>query len=297
MNKDLKISCFGEVLWDVFPEGEKIGGAPLNVAIRLNSLGVDTSMISSVGHDELGEKIIKYLKEIGVKTCCIEVQSEYPTGTVQVNLDDTGSASYDIKYPVAWDKIPINSAMIENVEDSDAFIYGSLVCRDQLSKKTLFDLIPKANFKVLDVNLRQQYYKKDLLLELIHSADFIKFNDDELYEIAAMMGSSFNSLEQNLKFIQSKIRATSICVTKGRHGALLWHKKNYYYNSGFKIKVKDTVGAGDSFLAALLVKLLNGHNPQDALDYACGIGAMVAGESGANPIFEEDQIRDFVYNK
>src|SRR5690606_15804464 len=116
---------------------------------------------------------------------------------------------------------------------SDAFIFGSLVCRDQISRQTLFQLIPKAKYKVLDVNLRQNYYSKDLLLELIQSSNFIKFNDDELFEIAAMMGSTYNSLEQNLGYIISKVSATSICATKGRYGALLVHQEHYYYNSGY----------------------------------------------------------------
>ena len=297
MDKNLKITCFGEVLWDVFPSGEKIGGAPLNVAIRLQSMGVQTGMISCVGRDTRGEKLKEYLSELGLDASNIEELTAYSTGIVQVTLDSSGSATYDIKYPVAWDKIPLTTAMIDAVKASDAFIYGSLVCRDQISKDTLVNLIPKSKYKVLDVNLREGYYTQDLLLELVQSADFIKFNDDELFEIAALMGSTYNSLEQNLEYIKSKVHASTICVTKGRHGALLVHMDNYYYNSGYKIAVKDTVGAGDSFLATLLIKLLREENPQHALDYACGIGAMVAAESGANPVFEQAQIDVFIYGK
>ncbi|WP_417361433.1 carbohydrate kinase family protein [Galbibacter sp.] len=294
MDDNLKITCYGEVLWDVFPTGEKIGGAPLNVAIRLQSMGVNTGMISCVGNDVRGQKITDYLRGLKLNTSCLEIHPDFPTGIVQVTLDKTGSATYDIKYPVAWDKISLTPNMVQAVESSDAFIYGSLVCRDPQSKYTLFELIPKSSFKVLDVNLRQGYYSQDLLLELIQSADFIKFNDDELFEIAQMMGSTFNSLEQNLEYIKSKVGASSICVTKGRHGALLVHNDKYYYNSGYKITVKDTVGAGDSFLATLLVKLLRNEDTQRALDFACGIGAMVAAESGANPVFEQSQIDEFI---
>lgn len=297
MDENLKITCFGEVLWDVFPSGAKIGGAPLNVAIRLQSMGVKTSMISCVASDNLGEKIIAHLKTLGINTANIQVQSEYRTGEVQVVLDSSGSATYEIKYPVAWDKIPLTNTMIGSVKASDAFIFGSLVCRDHVSRETLFQLIPHAKYKVLDVNLRQNYYNKELLLELIQRADFIKFNDDELFEIAEMMGSKYNSLEQNLAFLKSKINATSICVTKGRHGALLVHNERYYYNSGYKIAVKDTVGSGDSFLASLLVKLLSRQSPQQALDYACGIGALVAGESGANPSFSDAKINEYIYGR
>ena len=217
MDKNLKITCFGEVLWDVFPSGEKIGGAPLNVAIRLQSMEVRTGMISSVGRDTRGEKIKEYLNALSINTANIQELNEYPTGVVQVTLDASGSATYEIKFPVAWDKIPLTTMMIDEVKESDAFIYGSLVCRDQISKDTLVNLISKSKYRVLDVNLRQGYYTQDLLLELVQSADFIKFNDDELFEIAALMGSTYNSLEQNLEYIKSKVHASTICVTKGRH--------------------------------------------------------------------------------
>ncbi|MDG3581104.1 carbohydrate kinase family protein [Galbibacter pacificus] len=297
MKNDLKITCFGEVLWDVFPDGEKIGGAPLNVALRLQSFGVQTTMISSVGKDIRGKEIITYLNSVGINTNCIAVSAEFPTGVVNVNLDENGSASYEIKYPVAWDKIPLSSSMLQSVTQADAFIYGSLVCRDSESRKSLINLLSKSKYNILDVNLRQGYYSHEILIELMKSADFIKFNDDELFEIGAMMGSPYNSLEQNLEYIKSWVKATSFCVTKGRHGALLFHKEKYYYNSGYKINVKDTVGAGDSFLASLLTKLLEGENPQRALDFACGIGALVAAESGANPILKETRINNFINGK
>lgn len=294
MNQNLKITCFGEVLWDVFEDEERIGGAPLNVAIRLNSFGVEANIISCVATDRRGTKIIDYLSGIGIHTSNIYVQSKYPTGIVQVSLNQSRSATYKIKYPVAWDKIPLTSKMMDTVKECDALIYGSLACRGPRSRATLLALISHAKYKVLDVNLRQNFYDKDFLMTLIQGADFIKFNDDELYEITAMMGSTYNSLDQNLDYLKSKINASSICITKGKHGALLWHKDHYYYNSGYKVVVKDTVGAGDSFLASLLVKLLTETTPEQALDYACGIGAMVAGERGANPVFSPRQIHTFL---
>ncbi|EIJ37475.1 sugar kinase, ribokinase [Galbibacter orientalis DSM 19592] len=297
MDRSLKITCFGEVLWDVFPGSEKVGGAPLNVALRLQSLGADTTMISSVGKDVLGEKIVAYLNSAGINTNSIVVSAELPTGIVDVKLDKSGSASYKIKHPAAWDKIPLSPSMLVSVKQADAFIYGSLICRDTQSRATLMHLLPKSKYKVLDVNLRKGYYNQEVLLELIKSADFIKFNDDELFEIGTMMGSPYNSLEQNLEYIRSQIKATSFCVTKGRHGALLLYKGTYYYNSGYKITVKDTVGAGDSFLASLIIKLLKEENPQHALDFACGIGALVAAQSGANPVLKETQVNNFIYGK
>jgi len=158
----------------------------------------------------------------------------------------------------------------------------------------LFKLIKKAKFRVLDFNLRPPHYSKELLMSLIGHAEFIKFNDDELFEIAALLGSKYNSLEQNLHFIAGKSNATSICVTKGRHGAVFLHNKKLYYNSGYKVQVKDTVGAGDSFLATLIAKLLHGKEPQQALDQACAMGALVAGQEGANPVITGEMLQSFI---
>lgn len=294
MDKNIKAVCFGEVLWDIFPDKERIGGAPLNVASRLSGFGVRTEMISKVGSDEKGDAIISYLQSKNIETENIEKDADYPTGVVNVTLSDSGSATYEIAYPSAWDKIELSKGMIKSVETADAFIFGSLVCRDEVSKYTLLKLLPHAKLKVFDINLRQPHYEKNVLAELMQCADFIKFNDDELFEIAAIFGSRYNSLEQNINFIAEKCSIKSICVTKGRHGAVLLQNEKLYYNSGFKIKVKDTVGAGDSFLACLLAKLLNGEKPQLALDCACAVGAMVAGCEGANPSITEKRIKDFM---
>jgi fructokinase len=291
----LKAVCFGEVLWDVFPDGEeRIGGAPLNVASRLSASGIEVKMISKVGTDEKGEKVISYLKENGVDTSLIQVDPEYPTGLVVVTLDDQGSAFYDIAYPSAWDKIETHSEIKEAIKNVDAFIYGSLVCRDEISRNTLFSLLEEDCYKVFDVNLRPPHYQTAILEHLIHKADFIKFNDDELYEIAGELGSPYNSLEQNLHFIAEKTGTTTICVTKGRHGAVVLRDEKLFYNSGYQIKVKDTVGAGDSFLASLISGLLKKEDPQKALDYACAIGALVAGREGANPELKEKEVREFM---
>ena len=294
MSKNIKAVCFGEILYDVFPDMERIGGAPLNVASRLSSLGIDTEMISKVGVDERGEELLAYLNQHKIETGNILKDEQRPTGMVNVSLSPSGSASYVIKYPAAWDKIELTESMENSVQHADAFIFGSLVCRDEVSRHTLFTLIPKAKYRVLDFNLRPPHYSADLITELIQNAEFIKFNDDELFEIAKIMGSKYNSLEQNLLFMAVKSNAETICVTKGRHGAVLMHDKKLYYNSGYQINVKDTVGAGDSFLATLLAKLLQNEKPQKALDTACAVGALVAAKEGANPEISENLLSMFM---
>ena len=294
ITKKIKAVCFGEILYDVFPTKERIGGAPLNVASRLSSMGIETQMISKVGVDERGDALLRYLNSRNIEAGNIFKDKKYSTGIVNVSLSSNGSATYKIKYPSAWDKIEFNDGMLESVSNADVLIYGSLVCRDEISRGTLFKLIKKAKFRVLDFNLRPPYYSKELLVSLMGHADFIKFNDDELFEIAELLGSKYNSLEQNLFFIAKKSNAISICVTKGRHGAVMMHKKKLYYNSGYKVKVKDTVGAGDSFLATLIAKLLQREQPQDSLDQACAMGALVAGKEGANPVIREEVLPSFM---
>ena len=291
----IKAVCFGEVLWDIFPDKARIGGAPLNVASRLSATGIKTEIISRIGTDQKGKEILAYLKSNNVGTENIETDATYPTGMVKVTLSSSGSATYEITYPSAWDKIEVSGSSMNSVKKADVFIFGSLVCRDEISRNTLFHLLETAKYKVFDINLRPPHYQKEALQQLMQKADFIKFNDEELFEIAAMFGSLFNSLEQNLLFISEKTNTKSICVTKGSHGAVLLSEGKLYYNSGYKIKVKDTVGAGDSFLASLIAKLFTKENPQKALDYACAVGALVAGSEGANPKLEVEEINKFMF--
>jgi fructokinase len=226
----IKAVCFGEILWDVFPDKARIGGAPLNVASRLSATGIDTEIISRIGTDQKGKDIIDYLKNNNVRIENIQSDPLLPSGMVNVTLSSSGSASYEIAYPSAWDKIEVSESSRNSVTKADVFIFGSLVCRDKISRNILFDLLELANYKVFDINLRPPHYQKEALQKLIQKADFIKFNDEELFEIATMLGSPFNSLEQNLSFISEKTNTKSICVTKGSHGAVLLSEGKLYYN-------------------------------------------------------------------
>ena len=293
-NQKISVVCFGEVLFDVFPTHKKIGGAPLNVAIRLASLGIQSQIISRIGDDEIGKELLQYIKDHKVNSNSIQIDKGLKTGEVIVQLNDKGSASYTINYPAAWDKIIETSEDEIIVKKADALVFGSLVCRDSVSQNTLFELINYAKYTVFDVNLRAPFYTKELLNHLMHEADFIKFNDDEIYEISEYLQSPFHSLEQNILFIAEHTNTKHICVTKGSHGAVLYYNNQFYYNSGYKIKVADTVGAGDSFLAGLLSKLLAKEDPQNAIDFACAIGALVAQKEGANPKINESTIDSFM---
>ena len=288
--RSLKAVAFGEVLWDVFSDQKKIGGAPLNVALRMKSLGAEVTMISSVGNDQDGQEIINWVKNSGLDTDTIMQSEDFPTGLVKVTLDKQGSASYEIAYPSAWDKIVLDDKARDSVAAADVLIYGSLVGRDEISRNALVGLLAMDVYKVFDVNLRKPHYSYEILEQFMKPADCIKFNDDEIIEIAAALQSPFKSLEENMQFIAEKTNTASICVTKGKDGALLLWKGKVYNNAGYPVEVADTVGAGDSFLASLITLLLTGKAPQEALDYACAIGALVAQSHGANPEIASSEI-------
>ncbi|WP_281225089.1 carbohydrate kinase family protein [Flavobacterium aquiphilum] len=294
MDRKLKGVCFGEILFDVFIERKKIGGAPLNVASRLSSLGGDITVISGVGNDADGKILMDYLKNQNINTEAIQVNNGYSTGLVNVILDEKGNASYDIHYPSAWDKIELSAKNISLVKNADFFVYGSLSTRDSVSENTLKQFLSVANYKVFDANLRSPYYDIGKILDLAFEADLLKLNDDELDEIYFYLNADKKSLEQKIEFIAQKTNAKTVCVTLGAHGAILFFENKFYRNFGFKVNVMDTVGSGDSFLAALIINLLGKNNPQYAIDFSCAVGSIVAQSEGANPTITQLEINELL---
>ncbi|MCM4155470.1 carbohydrate kinase [Gramella sp. AN32] len=290
-----KVVCFGEVLWDLLPSGKEIGGAPLNVALRLNSLNISTTIISRVGNDEHGRKLVEYLESKGLNSL-IQEDSIYNTGLVDVKINDSGNASYEIQYPAAWDHIEYENSAIKTVSSADVFIYGSLACRNEKSASTLFKLLKKAKYKVFDLNLRKPYYKVEILLKLMEEADLIKVNEEELNEICELLGERQLSIAENMKFLSRKTNTGHLCVTRGACGVILLHKDNFYHNTGHYIKVKDSIGAGDSFLAGYISNLIKGQEPNIALDYACAIGSIVATKKGANSEVTMEEVNTLMWH-
>lgn len=277
------VICFGEVLWDVLPTHRIAGGAPMNVAIRLQSLGITTKMISKTGNDEPGRELRSLLKSKNVDTTLVLTDEQLPTGEVLVQLDAQGIATYDIVYPSAWDKIELTNENLSAIKQADALVFGSLACRDNVSKHTLLSLIESAAFKVFDVNLRAPFYDFVSIEFLMQQSDFIKLNDEELLIVAKAFGSDSNEIEENVRFLADKTNTNTICITKGKDGATLFVNNQFYSNKGYKVKVEDTIGAGDSFLATLLSQMLDSNDYHKALAHACAVGALVASKKGANP--------------
>ncbi|WKK66978.1 carbohydrate kinase family protein [Lutimonas zeaxanthinifaciens] len=288
------IVCFGETLWDVFPDGKRIGGAPLNVASRLSSLGLKVGLISSVGKDRLGKKIKTYLQEKGISSNCLQSHPDLPTGTVTVSLDTNGSATYKINSPVAWDRINEDPKAVQIVKTSSIFIYGSLSSRDPVSFNTLTKLLNKATFKAFDLNLRPPHYSKETLEKLLRQADLLKINDEELDVLCGWYEIDKLPVEEQLQKISEMTSTPAICLTLGAKGAILLSEGSIFKCLGFKVEIADTVGAGDSFLAGLVYQLLNNTPKLKALRFACALGALVASKKGANARVHPDEIESLL---
>lgn len=289
-----KIVCFGETLWDIFPDKKVIGGAPLNVALRMYSLGAQVSVISKIGNDPDGSKLINFLKEQGIGIGSIQIDPKLDTGNVQVHLDQNNTASYTITSPVAWDEIQIKQNDIDAITRADAFIFGSLSARSITSETTLNHYLSEAKFKVFDANLRTPFYKLDVVVGLMHQADFIKLNDEELEEIVNYMNLTESSTEQQIRHLSEKTSSNHICVTLGADGAIFYSDGEIFKNPGYQVIVKDTVGAGDSFLASMIFHMLQGSAPQKALNYSCAMGSLVASKSGANALVSGLEIEQLI---
>jgi len=283
MNEAANFLCFGEVLFDVLPDKRVVGGASLNVAIWLHRLGNRVKMLSAVGEDGLGKELLSFISNQGLDTTLIEAHKTLPTSTVNVKLTTEGIATYTIEQPVAWDEISLSDTVRKISDCATYLIYNSLTVRSKTSRNTLFRLLESKAYKVLDVNLRPPHYDRETLIKLMQAADFIKFNEEEILEIAAYFKPGVQGLREAVLLVSEQTKTNTICVTLGGDGVLLYKDKKFYSFGGFKVTVKDTIGAGDSFLAALLSQLHQQAPVEKALRYACALGALVASKEGAVP--------------
>jgi fructokinase len=281
-----KIICYGEVLWDMLPTGKLAGGAPMNVAYHLNALGVESSIISRVGNDDLGVELTNFLTEKAVFTDFIQTDADLPTGVVDVTLDKKGSPSYSIVQPVAWDNVQNTEGSLRAVAEADAFVFGSLICRSEVSKRTLFDLLSVAKCPVFDVNLRPPFYDKATIETLLQQTEIVKMNEEELAIISHWYNDETGFINQ-IEALQAHFDIKTLIVSHGSKGAYCFENKTLYVQKAFEITVKDTIGSGDAFLAGFLSEKLKGSDPQICLKKACAMGAYVATKAGATPEITE----------
>ncbi len=284
----------GEALWDVLPEGKKIGGAPANFAYHVSQFGLDSCVISAVGQDALGAEILKTFDE---KNLTYNIDTvPYPTGTVQVEIDQAGVPQYEIKENVAWDNIPYTARLEALATRTQAVCFGSLAQRNIVSRNTInrfLDAIPDENdpLVVFDVNLRQGFYNQEILCNSMKRCNILKINDEELVTVSRMFGYPGIDLQDKCWILLGKYNLKMLILTCGINGSYVFTPGNVSFQPTPKVEVADTVGAGDSFTAAFIASILHGKSVADAHAKAVETSAYVCTQQGAMPVLPDEIIK------
>lgn len=277
----------GEALWDVLPEGKKIGGAPANFAYHVSQFGLPSCVVSAVGDDALGKEIVENFTSKGLNQLIAEVP--YPTGTVQVEIDQAGIPQYEIKENVAWDNIPYTAHLEALAGRTKAVCFGSLAQRNVVSRDTInrfLDAMPdrEDNLVVFDVNLRQGFYNKEILCNSMRRCNILKINDEELVTVSRMFGYPGIDLQDKCWILLGKYNLKMLILTCGINGSYVFTPGNVSFQPTPRVEVADTVGAGDSFTAAFISSILKGKSVAEAHSRAVQTSAYVCTKKGAMPI-------------
>lgn len=288
------IICFGEVLWDNLPNGRKPGGAPMNVAYHLNKLGKSTALISRIGNDNSGLELLNIIREIGISAEFCQTDFTHRTSSVEVYISEDDEVSYDIVYPTAWDFIQHESHLDELISDADTFVFGSLSARNTVSRITLYKFLEKASYRVFDVNLRSPHYTKETITGLLFKTNLLKINIHELIMISNWLCDTCKTEQERINVIFDQFPIQEILLTKGIAGATYYTPNGHYSHPAYQISVCDTVGSGDSFLAAFLSQKLDGNSIEKALQYASALGAVVTMKPGACPLYQIQELDELI---
>ena len=284
----------GEVLWDVLPEGKKLGGAPANFAYHAGQfLGMDNTIaISALGSDKLAEETIEALNEHQLNYMLPRVP--YPTGTVQVQLDEQGVPTYDIKENVAWDNIPFDDDIAEIARNCRAVCFGSLAQRNVVSRETIekfLEATPADCMKIFDINLRQQFYTKEVICQSLKHCNVLKINDEELVLIGRMFDYPGLDMENKCWLILGKYDLDMLVLTCGTNGSYVFTPGQMSFQETPDVKVADTVGAGDSFTGSFVGSILNGKSVPEAHHTAVQVSAYVCTQNGAMPEYKDELLK------
>lgn len=287
----------GEVLWDLLPNGKVLGGAPANFAYMSSVLGDQGIVASRIGDDQLGHEAYKVLRELGLNTAYVQHDDQHGTGTAEVSIDSDGQPTYIIREPVAWDFLQWTPAWEELSRLANIICFGSLGQRSATSAATVdrFLRIAEGNaLRIFDVNLRQSFYDDDVLNRSIQHADIVKLNNQELPRVAAVLGVQSGDVEEMAEWLLKEFDLKLVCITLGAQGSLLVSKNQKVSHPGFKVKVADTVGAGDAFTACLAHDYVRGKSLEEISEAANRFASWVASQVGAMPRADHLHLRDGV---
>lgn len=281
----LRMLGVGEVLWDLLPDGRQLGGAPANFACHARALGADAAILTRVGADPLGREILERLAGLGLPTGLVQVDERAPTGTVGVEIDPAGVPRFTIRERVAWDALAATDAAVEAAARADAITFGSLAQRGEPARASILRLVeatPSLALRVFDANLRQHFHSRGVLERSLKLANVLKLNDSELPAIASLIGTS-GPVEAQVQAIARRYELRLVALTRGACGSLLWTADGVSDHPGSPTDVRDTVGAGDAFTAALAMGLLLDWPLDRVNERANAVAAYVCSRSGATP--------------
>ena len=281
----------GEVLWDIFPSGKQLGGAPANFAYMATLLGERGIVASRVGSDGLGIELRDSLARLSLDTSFLQHDRQHPTGTVRVEVDGSGQPSYEITEPAAWDFLGYDQAWQSLAREADAICFGSLAQRSPTSREAIRQFLKGARpdvVRVFDVNLRQSFYSAEVIAESAKLADIVKLNDRELPRVMELLGMTHDDEKTSAQKLLRATGAKLVCVTRGSHGSLLMNADGCDEHPGFEVRIADAVGAGDAFAAALVYHSLRGSSLAAMNEAANRLGAWVVGQVGATPPADAD---------
>ena len=280
-----KVCGVGEVLWDAFPDGEKFGGAPANFACHCYSLGAQAYVVSCIGRDQRGVKAREFLDNHGVNTSCLAGSDTHETGVVIVALDDAGKPEYEIKEGVAWDNIPLTEEMKALAPQLDAVCFGSLSQRNDVSCGAIRKFLEATGpdcLRVFDINIRQNFYNDEIIRSSLESANVLKLNDEELPIVAGLIGAEGTD-EEIVRAVIGQFGLKLVALTCGPKGALMVTPEESSFAAPSVTDVINTVGAGDSFTAAMIMGFLN-NKPLDQMNKEANrLAAFVCTQHGAVP--------------
>lgn len=297
MTEDGKYVCvgLGEILWDMLPAGKQLGGAPANFAYHAQALGGQGFVVSSIGNDDLGREIITRLNDLGLDRHYLAVDDTHPTGTVTVELDENGKPHYTIHENVAWDFIPSDPRLVELAGRTDAVCFGSLCQRSEVSHRPVRGFIeatrPKC-IRIFDINLRQSYFNRTIVQTMLELSNVLKLNDEELPVVAELLDLA-GSQDDLFARLTDNYGLRMIALTRGGHGSRLYAQGQSSEHKGFPAHVADTVGAGDSFAAAIALGMLNGRTLDEISEFANRLASFVCSQSGATPRLPETLAGNF----
>lgn len=299
-----KIVAFGEVVWDMLPNGKVLGGTPLNLVFRCNSFGEEGYLLSRIGDDALGHAALRRLHELGISDENVQVDGEFPTGTVEITFDEKKEPVYNITLDVAFDHIEFSAEALKLARNANCLFFGLLPQRFGISKNTIRELINESpdSLKFFDLKLFEHFFDVKVVENLLQSANIVRIKEKEMAFLSEKLGIEFTNLVEFGDRLCEKYKVDLVLVTRGQNGVFAYDKKlGAFLDSGYKIKMKDNIGSGMAFSAGFLHLYLNGKPIQEALQFGNAAGALNATLRGATTFFDKNDVirfmKDFIINK